>query len=281
VRIRTIKPEWLSSQKLASASDAARLLSVALIVMADDHGRGRGSIAEIAMQVWRYEMTREDGAKVRETLAKVRETLAELSATGFVKLYQVDGNDYFELPAWSEHQRVDKPGKAKIPGPYATSENIRETLAKVPGSLATDQGSGIRDQGDDDGTEASSSGMPYRLHLPQSKHARNARLMALALKTVNDAAKAMGKAAGRQVSIPHDECWRDLAGWALRVEEARQERDGMKAEDALTYAINEWVKSGAAAHVGFDPSMMSKAPDRYFSKEAIAARDAKHGKKPQ
>ena len=147
MRIRTIKPEWLSSQKLAGASDSARVMSVALILMADDHGRGRGSIAEIAMQVWRYEMTREDGAKARETLAKVRETLAELSATGFVTLYQVDGDDFFELPGWSNHQKVDKPGKARIPPASPAPEKVRETPEKVLGTLATDQGSGIRDQG--------------------------------------------------------------------------------------------------------------------------------------
>jgi hypothetical protein len=47
-RIRTIKPEWLEDELLAAASDEARVLSVALILMADDYGRGRASLATIA-----------------------------------------------------------------------------------------------------------------------------------------------------------------------------------------------------------------------------------------
>jgi hypothetical protein len=47
-RIRSIKPEWLDDEKIAGASDEARVLSVALILMSDDYGRGRAALAAIA-----------------------------------------------------------------------------------------------------------------------------------------------------------------------------------------------------------------------------------------
>ena len=40
-RIRSIKPEWLEDERMVMASSDARVLSIALILMADDYGNGR------------------------------------------------------------------------------------------------------------------------------------------------------------------------------------------------------------------------------------------------
>jgi hypothetical protein len=142
MRIRTVKPEWLEDQVLASASDAARMLSVALILMADDHGRGRASLAEVAVQAWRYEMAREDGAHAREVLAKAREALRELSEARFVTLYTVEGQQYFAIRTWDKHQKVDHKSKPRIPEPPSevieSSRESRETLGEVVETLAPD-----------------------------------------------------------------------------------------------------------------------------------------------
>ncbi len=287
MRIRTIKPEWLSSQKLASSSDAARVLSVALILMSDDYGRGRGSLAEIAMQVWRYDMTRDDGAKARETLAKVRETLEELSATGFVRVYQVNGDDFFELPGWASHQRVDKPGKSKIPESYQDHKNIRETVAKNTVTLATDQGSGIRDQGKDQGEDqgegasasaASDADAAAKAEEEAAKRAaalRYRKLVTLGWKTASDAMKASGHGGSWLMKNEQNECWPMLAEWALRTERARADiGQTVSAEDAIGEAVQEWVSSGFATGSGWNPENFCKNPDRYFLKDGIKAREA-------
>ena len=126
-RIRTIKPEWLEDEVLASASDEARVLSVALILMADDHGRGRASVASIASGAWRYQLERDDGAHAPEILARSSRALRELVANRFVTLYQVSGQAYFEIRNWRKHQKVDRPGKPRVPAP--DSRDSRETLA--------------------------------------------------------------------------------------------------------------------------------------------------------
>lgn len=116
-RIRSIKPEWLDDELLAAASDEARALSIGLILMADDYGNGRASIATIAASVWRYQLERNDGENAPEVLAKASRAFRELVAIGFVGCWTESGQRYFALRNWRKHQRVDKPGKALVPSP--------------------------------------------------------------------------------------------------------------------------------------------------------------------
>jgi hypothetical protein len=112
-RIRSLKPEWLDDERMALASDAARVLSVGLLLLADDYGNGRASTVMLAGRVF--------PGKPLETLANA---LAEL-AGWFAVLYELDGQRYFHIRNWDKHQKVDKPGKPRVPAPP-------EALAKVP-----------------------------------------------------------------------------------------------------------------------------------------------------
>lgn len=133
-RIRSIKPEWLEDERLAMASSDARVLSVALMLLADDYGNGRANHSMLAGQVFPAL------AKGRETLAKALEELARLS---FVITYERDKQSYYSIRNWAKHQKVDKPGKARVPAP--TPEEIehsrvsRESSRESRESLATDR----------------------------------------------------------------------------------------------------------------------------------------------
>lgn len=135
-RIRTIKPEWLEDELLAGASNEARVLSVGLILMADDYGRGRANIATIASDVWRFAMAQDDGAHAAEVLAMASRAFRELLAMRFVIDYEVDRQRYFAIRNWNKHQKVDRPSKPRIPAPSEaetpTKSDHRETLASVP-----------------------------------------------------------------------------------------------------------------------------------------------------
>lgn len=123
-RIRTIKPEWLEDERLALASSEARVLSIALIILADDYGNGRANQTMLAGQVF--------PGKILETLAKA---LEELRTLKFVVLYEVDGQHYFHIRNWERHQKVDKPGRPKVPvfsAKYAPVEKVRESVANPP-----------------------------------------------------------------------------------------------------------------------------------------------------
>jgi len=139
-RIRSIKPEWLDDERLVYASDAARVLSVALILLADDYGNGRGRPEWLASRVF-------PAAKKSAATA----ALAELKRIGFVRLYAVRGENYYSLTNWSKHQRVDKPGRPLVPAPNESDgatprnnsvpdspANIPDSPANIPDSPATD-----------------------------------------------------------------------------------------------------------------------------------------------
>lgn len=124
-RIRTVKPEWLEDERLAFASPAARVASIGLILVADDFGRGRANVAWLRGQIFPGD----------ETLEQTRAALRELERLRFVVLYEVDDQAYFAVRNWAKHQRVDKPGKPRVPAP---PENLPETPANFRESLAPD-----------------------------------------------------------------------------------------------------------------------------------------------
>lgn len=125
-RIRTLKPEWLDDERLALASSDARVLSVALLLLADDYGNGRAAPTLLAGRIF--------PGKVPETLARA---LAEIEGW-FVELYEADGQRYFHIRNWAKHQKVDKPGKPRVPPPFGTRANLPEGPANLPETLAPD-----------------------------------------------------------------------------------------------------------------------------------------------
>ncbi len=116
-RIRSIKPEWLEDEALLCCSSDARVLSVALVLLADDYGNGRGADFFLAAQVF-------PGKELRLT----RDALAELQSMRFVLMYQADGQTYFSIRNWAKHQKVDKPGRPRVPGPELNDDSDRPVV---------------------------------------------------------------------------------------------------------------------------------------------------------
>lgn len=127
-RIRTVKPEWLDDERLAEASSDARVLSLSLILMADDVGRGRVNKAAAAR------VFPADPSVFEAALAELR--------PWYVRIYEVRGQRYFQIRNWAKHQRVDKPSKPHTPEPEEgewvdpcsdaeTLHDSRERLARV------------------------------------------------------------------------------------------------------------------------------------------------------
>jgi hypothetical protein len=139
MRIRTLKPEWLEDEKLNDCSDAARVLSAGLILLADDYGRGRAGVGFLAGRVWSSHVERDAAGALKNTTGALR----ELASIRYVVLYEVDGQRYFEIRNWTKHQRVDKPGKPRVPerlnGPRESSRESRESSRESSRNLAPDQ----------------------------------------------------------------------------------------------------------------------------------------------
>lgn len=152
-RIRTIKPELLEDETAASLGNVAWRIWVSSFLLADDYGNLRASPNWILGQIF---WGRDDVDTFRVTLA-IEELTTCKGGEGLWKLYWVRGQAYANITGWQKHQRVDKPGKPRCPGPEMAdnsrpcensrdsressrehSGESRESLANIPGSLAPD-----------------------------------------------------------------------------------------------------------------------------------------------
>lgn len=110
-RIRTIKPEFWKSESIAGLPFRTRLTFVGLWTYVDDNGVGLDNFKLIAAELFGLE------DDPREARANVREDLARLHAAGRIVRYMVSGKRYFAVVNFDEHQKIDRPGRPRHPGP--------------------------------------------------------------------------------------------------------------------------------------------------------------------
>ena len=109
-RIRTIKPEFFRSRSLARCPLAARMTFAGLWTEADDHGRGVADPRILKGALWALD----DDV----THLHVSAHLDVLNETGHIHLYESDGETYYEIANWSDHQAAAyRRGEAKYPAP--------------------------------------------------------------------------------------------------------------------------------------------------------------------
>ena len=126
-RIRTIKPEFPQSEAVGRLTRDARLLFIQLWTIADDFGRARASSRMLASLLYPYD---DDAPELIDVW------LAQLERVGHVRLYEVEGSLYLDIPNWLKHQKIDHPSKSRIPEFRETSRG----LAKSSEVFATDLG---------------------------------------------------------------------------------------------------------------------------------------------
>ncbi|ASR84995.1 RepA-like replication initiator [Mycobacterium phage Bunnies] len=152
MRIRSTKPEFWRSERIASVSWDARLVLKGLESYVDDNGVGKDDIALIVGDVFPRDML----ANPRDTYARVSEAISELHQAGLLWRYEVDGTRLLFVSWWEDVQRIDKPGKGRFPRPDGTmnyrDSEIRESVASPRETVAP----GTGEQGNR-GTEESSS----------------------------------------------------------------------------------------------------------------------------
>lgn len=99
-RIRSIKPEFFTSEQLAECSTSARLLFVGLWVFSDDNGVHPASVVRLKMEVF-------PGDAISPT--EMQTMMNELIALKLVKTFTRDGETFWHIPSWRKHQKIDKP----------------------------------------------------------------------------------------------------------------------------------------------------------------------------
>lgn len=106
-RIRTVKPEFWSSEQIVECSTNARLLFIGLWNFCDDAGIHPASAKTIKARVFPADDI---------DPSSVRRLLDELSSHGLIKFYTVEGVEYLWVTGWSRHQKVERPS-FKYPKP--------------------------------------------------------------------------------------------------------------------------------------------------------------------
>jgi hypothetical protein len=119
-RIRSIKPEFWTNERVMECSLPARLLFIGMWNFADDLGRMALAPRTIKAQVLPGDDISSDN---------ILGMIEELSKSGLILLYEVDGREYIQIVGW-QHQRIDKPQPGKCPGPVnGYSKTIRGMVA--------------------------------------------------------------------------------------------------------------------------------------------------------
>ena len=110
MRIRSTKPEFWKSRRIASVDWDARLVLKGLESYVDDNGVGVDDIELIVTDVFPRDMF----ANPRETVARVSEAIRSLHRAGLVHRYEANGDHLLYISFWESVQRIDKPGKLQV-----------------------------------------------------------------------------------------------------------------------------------------------------------------------
>lgn len=139
-RIRSIKPDFWTSDQVVECSRDARLLFIGIWNFADDGGVIPAKPKSIKMKVFPGEedLTSDD----------VRRMLDELLESGLIVEFAADGHEYIHVTGWSDHQRIDRP-TPKYPGPYDEGSVITLSRFNEPSASAHPRkgGEGIGEEG--------------------------------------------------------------------------------------------------------------------------------------
>ncbi|MCK6983884.1 hypothetical protein L8T69_24525, partial [Enterobacter roggenkampii] len=127
-RIRTIKPEFWTDEKVVECSFEARLMFIGMFNFADDKGNLVRSPKRIKMQIFPADMI------------DCEPLIKELSAAGLISEYSVSGVEYIHIDGFSKHQKINRPSATTIPTPEDVADNSRkQTPNYMDGSLSDDE----------------------------------------------------------------------------------------------------------------------------------------------
>lgn len=107
-RIRSIKPEFFTSEQVVECSPSARLLFVGMWVFADDGGVHPASVKRLKMEVFPGDSFSDQD---------VRALVDELMNANLIVEYEAEGQRYWWVPSWDKHQKIDKP-TYRFPRPF-------------------------------------------------------------------------------------------------------------------------------------------------------------------
>lgn len=125
-RIRSVKPEFWDDEKLASVSRDARLLFIGIWNQSDDYGTVKGNSRWLLNKIFPYD-------NIKPSVFD--KWLNELVTIDVIRPFESNGEKYFYIKNFQEHQKIDKPSKTR--NPEAPQEvTLDEYSTTIRGGLA-------------------------------------------------------------------------------------------------------------------------------------------------
>lgn len=124
-RIRTIKPEFWTDERLTECSLSARLLFIGMLNFSDDNGNQAHSAKRLKMQIFPADAI------------DVAPLLAELVAQRIVIEYSVGEEKYLHIKGFRKHQVINRPSSTTIPQPECSVQK-HETHGVLTESSVTE-----------------------------------------------------------------------------------------------------------------------------------------------
>lgn len=121
-RIRTIKPEFFTSESVLSVSPLARLFFIGLWCESDREGRLKWKPKTL-----KFRYLPADAVDI-ESLSD------ELIEEGMINIYSVDGDEYCEIPSFTSHQVINnRERESEIPENDINASTTRQPRVKAEG----------------------------------------------------------------------------------------------------------------------------------------------------
>lgn len=111
-RIRSIKPDFWTSEQVMECSPMARLAFIGMWNFCDDYGVHPGSAKTLKAQVFPS-----DDLSAHE----ISVLISELMVQGLLREFQAQGKTWWLVTGW-HHQKIDRPSKSKYPSPTETCD---------------------------------------------------------------------------------------------------------------------------------------------------------------
>lgn len=111
-RIRSIKPEFWTSEQVMECSPMARLCFIGMWNFCDDNGVHPASAKTLRAQIFPS-----DDISAHQVLGFVTELIAQ----GLIREFTAEGKTWWHVTGW-HHQKIDRPSKAKYPCPPCTCD---------------------------------------------------------------------------------------------------------------------------------------------------------------
>lgn len=157
MRIRSIRPEFWTSEDVAAMDWHTRLVFIGLWSYVDDNGVGRDVERLIVASLFPLD------DNLSESSVRVQRALKHLETGGQVTRYAVDGKPYLHITAWDKHQKINRPSEGRYPLP--TCENaesqgaLSEASVRPHLSLSAGEGEkGRRGEGENTPSSAAADG---------------------------------------------------------------------------------------------------------------------------